>query len=99
MNVFLTLLGVAAISWTFRIMFTALVPAERLPAVVRSRMDAVGPAVFAALLATELAGTSHVAMPTTIVSLGAAAVAARLTGNHLAAIGAAAAAWMVMSLW
>lgn len=99
MMVLLTLLGLGVVTWAFRITFTALVPAERLPAGVRSRMDAVGTAAFAALLATEVSGTSPIALPATAAAVVAAAIAARFTGSHLAAVAAAAAAWALVSMW
>lgn len=99
MIVLLTLLGLGVVTWAFRITFTALVPADRLPARARSRMDAVGTAAFAALLATEVSGTSPAALPVTVAAIVAAAIAARLTGSHVAAVGAAAAAWALVSMW
>jgi branched-subunit amino acid transport protein len=93
MTVFLSLLALAAITWLFRITFITLVPADRLPAAVRARMDAVGPAAFAALLATEVAGTSPADLAPLLVAGAAAALAAWRTHNHLLAVLAAVAAW------
>lgn len=98
MTVMLTLLAVATVTWGFRITFTALVAADRLPASVRSRMDAVGAAAFAALLATQLSETSRAALPAMVGALAAAAVAARLTKNHLAAVAVGAATWALISV-
>lgn len=97
MTVLLTLLAVATVTWGFRITFTALVAADRLPASVRSRMDAVGAAAFAALLATEVSATSRAGLPAMAGALVAGAVAARLTSNHLAAVAVGAAAWALIS--
>lgn len=99
MTVLLTLLAVAAASWVFRIAFTALVAVDRLPTAVRVRMDVVGAAAFAALLTTELAGTSRARLPVMLLAVVAAAIAKRLTRNHLAAVAAAAVAWTLMSVW
>ncbi len=98
MTVMLTLLVLGVVTWGFRITFTALVPADRLPTAVRSRMDAVGTAAFAALVATELAGTSRVALPAAAAAVVAAAIAAQRTGSHLAAVGAAAVVWILVSM-
>lgn len=99
MIVFLTLVAVAAVTWLFRVSFTAIVSANRLPAAVRARMDAVSPAAFAALLATEIAGAGPGTLGPMLLAVAAAALAARRTGNHVVAIGAAVAAWSLASLW
>ncbi len=98
MTVLLTLLAVAVVSWAYRVSFTAVLPPERLPAGLRSRMDAVGPAAFAALLAGHVAGAAPAEVPVLLAAVAAAAVAARLTASHLAAIVAAAGAWWLLSL-
>lgn len=43
--------AVAAVSWLYRVSFTALLTGDRLPAAVRARMDSVSPAAFAAAAA------------------------------------------------
>ncbi len=97
MTVLLTLLAVAVISWAYRVSFTAVLPSDRLPAVLRRRMDAVGPAAFAALLATHVAGAAPGEVPDLVVAVLAAGVAARLTGSHVAAVLAAAGAWWALA--
>jgi branched-subunit amino acid transport protein len=96
--VLVSLLVVAAVSWVFRISFTALFTGDRLPAALRQRMDAVGPAAFAALVVTHVAGTSTAALAPVLVALVAAGLVARRTGSHLAAVVVAAGAWWLVSL-
>ena len=98
MTVLLTLLAVAAISWAYRVSFTAVLPSDRLPAALRRRMDAVGPAAFAALLATHVAGAAPGEVPVLLVAVVAAGVAAHLTRSHVAAVVAAAGAWWALTL-
>lgn len=99
MTAFATLLAVAAVSWLYRVSFTAVLTGDRLPAAVRARMDAVSPAAFAALLAIHVAGAPPAEVPTLLVAVAAAAVAARITRSHVAAVLAAAAAWWVLAVW
>lgn len=98
MSAFIALVAVAALSWAMRISFTAVFEGDRLPESVRSRLDAVGPAAFAALLAGHVAGGDASALPTTVVALVVAGVLARITGSHLAAVVGAALAWWLMSV-
>lgn len=98
MNAFIALLVVAAISWAMRISFTAVFAGDRLPEWVRTRLDAVGPAAFAALLASHVASGHASAVPSTVVALVVAGVVARVTRSHLAAVVGAALAWWLMSL-
>ena len=98
MTVLLSLLAVAAISWAYRVSFTAVLPPDRLPSGLRARMDAVAPAAFAALIAGHVAGTPTAELPSLLVAVAAAGVAARLTSSHVAAVLAAAAAWGLMAL-
>lgn len=98
MTVLLTLLAVALVSWLYRVSFTAILPPDRLPTGLRSRMDAVAPAAFAGLLAGHLAGAGTAELPALAVAVVAAGVAAHLTASHLAAVAAAAAAWWVVAL-
>lgn len=99
MTVLLALLTLAVISWLFRVSFTALVSGDRLPPGVRARMDAVSPAAFAALLATQVTGTSAADTPAIIAAVLAAAVTAWRTGSHVAAIAVAGGTWWLVSLW
>ena len=98
MTALLALLAVAAISWAYRVSFTAVLPPERLPAALRTRMDAVAPAAFAALVASHVAGAPAAELPTLLVAVVAAGIAARVTSSHLVAVLAAAAAWTALSL-
>jgi branched-subunit amino acid transport protein len=98
MTAFVALLAVAVVSWLYRISFTAVLAEDRLPTGLRARMDAVGPAAFAALLATHVAGTDPAELPAVLAGIAAAAVASRLTPNHLVAVLAAAAAWALVAL-
>lgn len=98
MTVLIALIVLGIVTWVFRVMFTAAVPADRLPEAVRSRMDVVGTAAFAALLAADLAGTSADVVTETVVAVAAAAIATRLSGSHVVAIGAAVAAWLLVAV-
>lgn len=98
MTVLLALLAVAAVSWLFRISFTALLTGDRLPPSVRSRLDAVSPAAFAALLAAHLADTPAVELPAVAVAVVVAGIVAWRTRSHLAAVLAAGGAWGVLAL-
>lgn len=93
MTAFIALVLVAIITWLYRISFTALLDGQRLPAAVRQRMDAVAPAAFAALVAARITGTA----PGDVLPIAAACLAAGLVAwrgaSHVAAVGAAAAAW------
>jgi branched-subunit amino acid transport protein len=72
------LLGVGAVSWLFRVAAIALLPAARLPAVVRRLLDHAVPAALAAMVGAGIAGGA--ALPDLAsrlpVLLGAAATAA-----------------------
>jgi branched-subunit amino acid transport protein len=76
----------AAATWLFRVLFIALVPADKLPTTVRQALPHIGPAVMAALIVTELAdrkGVMHVLVP---------------DARHLALLVAALVAWRVRNL-
>jgi branched-subunit amino acid transport protein len=51
------LLALAVASWVLRIALIVLIPASRLPDVVRSSLDHLAPAVLAAILVLDLAGS------------------------------------------
>jgi branched-subunit amino acid transport protein len=99
MTVLIVLLGVAAVTWLYRVSFTALFADDRLPTAIRSRMDAVGPAAFAALLATHVAGVETGQRSGVVLAVLAAVVAAHLTRSHLVAVLAAAGTWWVLAAW
>lgn len=99
MTVWLALLAVAVASWLFRVSFVALVTGDRLPSQVSERLDAVGPAAFAALVVTDVLGEPGPALPGAVVALVAAGITARLTGSHLAAVVVAALAWWLVPPW
>ena len=74
----LTIVLVGLVSLVLRLSFTVLADPARLPAAVRGRLDVVGPATFAALIATSLAGavgTPH--LVPAVVGVAAAWVTAR----------------------
>lgn len=98
MTVFLSLIAVAGVSWLFRISFTAVMSEEQLPDAIRSRMDVIGPATFAALLAADLSNTSAGAALPTIAAMAAAVVVAWRTQNHGKAVIAAGVAWYLVSI-
>lgn len=98
MSVFLTLIAVAVVSWLFRISFTAVMSEEQLPDSVRSRMDVIGPATFAALLAADLSDTSAPAGLPTLAAMAAAVAVAWRTHNHGKAVLAAGAVWYLVSM-
>lgn len=98
MSVFLTLIAVAAVSWLFRISFTAVMSEEKLPDSIRSRMDVIGPATFAALLAADLSDTPAGAALPTLAAMVAAVLVAWRTRNHGKAVLAAGVAWYLASL-
>lgn len=97
MTALLVLLVLGAVTWGYRVAFTAALGAERLPEVLRRRSDVVGPAAFAALVAGHVAATPASEVPAMLVAVGAAAVAAHRTGNHLLALVAAVVAWLVVA--
>jgi branched-subunit amino acid transport protein len=72
------LLGLGVVSWLFRVAAIALLPAARLPAVVRRLLDHAVPAALAAMVGAGIAGGA--ALPDLAsrlpVLLGAAATAA-----------------------
>lgn len=98
MTVLATLLLLAAFTWLFRVSFTAVFDGDHLPAAVRARMDAVGPAAFAALLATKLAAVPVAAVLPSLAAVAAAGVVASRTRNHLYAVAAAVATFRVLTL-
>jgi branched-subunit amino acid transport protein len=54
MTVLLAFLALGAVSWVLRITFVTLVPADRLPARLRTGLDYLPPAVLASIVAVEL---------------------------------------------
>lgn len=81
------LILVGALSLGFRLGFTVLADARRLPQSVRERLDVVGPATFGALLAGGVAGSagSPLFVPT-VVGIAAAGLAASRTSQLLAPV-------------
>jgi branched-subunit amino acid transport protein len=70
----LPMLLLAAVCWGFRILFIVLVPAHRLPAVVKRALGFLAPSVLAALVAVETSGAAQTGSP----AVGAYVVAAVL---------------------
>ncbi|WP_238442983.1 AzlD domain-containing protein [Salsipaludibacter albus] len=97
MDVLVALLAVALVSWVYRVAFTGLLGGDRLPASVRGRLDVVGPAAFAALVVTDLAGQPAPLLLPMGAAVVAAAITARLTGSHVAAVVVAGLAWWACS--
>jgi branched-subunit amino acid transport protein len=56
MTALLAMVCLGLASWVLRSLFIVLVPAERLPAAVRSALAHLPPAVLAALVSVEVAG-------------------------------------------
>ncbi len=98
MDVLLALVCVALVSWVFRVTFTGLLAGDRLPDAVRVRLDVAGPAAFAALVATDLAGEPAPLLLPMALALLAAGVTARLTRSHVAAVAVAAGAWSTFAI-
>jgi branched-subunit amino acid transport protein len=59
MTALVSMVALGAVCWVFRIAFVTLLPAERLPAQVRSSLEHLAPAVLAALVAVELVGLTE----------------------------------------
>jgi branched-subunit amino acid transport protein len=80
----------AVVCWVFRILFIAVIPAERLPHGARRSLEQLAPAVLAALVAVETESTIRGGDALTglvvVVSVLTIAVAVRLTGSLLLAI-------------
>jgi branched-subunit amino acid transport protein len=98
-----TLLGAAAATYVLRAVLIVLVPAHRLPAVLRRALGHLAPAALAALVATAVVG--HRGLPAlavpgpvhlTLVALAVAALVAWRTRNPALPVLAAVA---VLLLW
>jgi branched-subunit amino acid transport protein len=91
-----------AICWVFRGLFIVLVPAERLPVVVREALGYLAPAVLAALVAVEtdsaMQGSGVLAGVLVVVAVATIAVAVRLTGSLLLAVAIGLAAALFIDL-
>ena len=85
MTPLLAMACLAGASWMLRALFIIVVPAERLPQVVRDALTHLAPAVLAALVTVEVVGASAGLEPIRLVllvgSVLLAAVAVRLTGS------------------
>jgi branched-subunit amino acid transport protein len=57
------MLLLAAVCWCFRVAFIVLVPAHRLPAVVKRALGFLAPSVLAALVAVETRSTAATGSP------------------------------------
>lgn len=83
MTALVSMLALAAVCWLFRIAFVTLLPAERLPAQLRSSLEYLAPAVLAAIIAVELVGLIRDTSADNALPLAAAvivlALVARLT--------------------
>jgi branched-subunit amino acid transport protein len=90
----LALLG--AVSWLYRLSFTALIDDGRLPEDLRARLDVVGPAALAAVVVSGLVNAPGETRPALTVAVLAGGVAARF-GGTAASVGAAIVAWSVVT--
>jgi branched-subunit amino acid transport protein len=102
MTTLLALCLLAAGSWVLRITFVTLRSPEALPAVVRSGLDYIGPAVTAGLIVVLLAGgegpTGLRLSPGEVAALGAGAAAALRGAGLLPTIAIGMAALWVVDL-
>ena len=98
----LPMLALAGVCWCFRILFIVLVPAHRLPALVKRALGFLAPAVLAALVAVETQSSARSGSP----AVGAYVVATVLlmglvtwrTRSLLWTIGVGATAAVVLDL-
>jgi branched-subunit amino acid transport protein len=73
MTALLALLALGAVSWVLRITFITVLPADRLPARLRTGLDYLPPAVLASIVAVELTALLTDAEPLDATLLLAAA--------------------------
>jgi branched-subunit amino acid transport protein len=96
------MLALAGICWLLRILCIVVVPAERLPDVVRHGLAHLAPAALAALVAVDLVGTASGSsrLGTVLVLAAALIVAAvvRCSRSVTAAVAIALAATLVIDL-
>jgi branched-subunit amino acid transport protein len=78
----LSMLVLGAVSWVLRIAFITLLPADRLPARLKNRLEYLAPAVLAAIVAVELIALVRDAEPIDAVVLLAAGAAIGLVAFH-----------------
>ena len=78
MTEMVALLALAVASWVLRIGLVVLVPASRLPDAIRSSLDHLAPAVLAAILVLDLAGSVSASADVVdgVATLGAAGLIA-----------------------
>jgi branched-subunit amino acid transport protein len=78
----------AGLTWALRVLFIAVVPANRLPKTLRRLLGQIGPAALAALVALDLmhhSGSAHSMLPALASAVVAIGVA-RLTRNLAATV-------------
>jgi branched-subunit amino acid transport protein len=96
------MLVLAAVCWLFRIVFIVLVPAHRLPPVVRRALGHLAPSVLAALVAVETQASARQGSTVTglyvVCSVVVMALVVRRTHSLLGAIGVGAAAAVLLDL-
>jgi branched-subunit amino acid transport protein len=96
------MLVLAVVCWLFRVVFIVLVPAHRLPEVVRRALAHLAPSVLAALVAVETQASARQGSAATgIYVVGAVllmAIVVRRTHSLLWAIGVGAAAAVLLDL-
>jgi branched-subunit amino acid transport protein len=102
MSAVLTLLTCAGVTWALRVLFIAVVPADRLPVRVRATLPHVGPAVLGALVVGSVvhgAGLAALLVPTpTHAALLAAGVVASRVRSLAAPMAAALGVMLVAGL-
>ncbi|MFA9432543.1 AzlD domain-containing protein [Egicoccus sp. AB-alg2] len=98
MKVVLVLLLVAVATWMLRVALIAVVPPERLPEWVRTRLGDVAPAAFAAMIAVHLGNSAAVAPAPTLVAGGAAALAGWRTRNPIVTVTVGLATFVLVDL-
>jgi branched-subunit amino acid transport protein len=79
----------AAACWAMRALFVLVVPADRLPARLQHGLAQLAPAVLAALVVAELAGSAQGAPPTTALVLVGSMVLAALVVRRTGSLGLA----------
>jgi branched-subunit amino acid transport protein len=92
----------AAVCWMLRVLFVAVVPADRLPGPVQDSLQYLAPAVLASLVTVELVGAARDTAPLSslliLAGMALAAAVVRRTGSLALAVGIAASVALVVDL-
>ena len=81
MNALLASAGAVVVTWVLRVLLITLVPAARLPAVVKRALPHVGPATLMALVAAALFGSPGGVRPPFVVAAVLTGAVAWWRGN------------------